>query len=479
MKRTKVGLATVLLVVLLTTVSAAEPAGEGCPKSAAYFELPCLLPTVVSAAPATTTLAPAVTTSTWTQPEWLGPKIGTGGWIATGALAGGWLALGLEGDVDTIQDVGDITQLIPGATGLGMALGTKDWKGARQWTWSLLLSGGTVNLLKATNEKYRPDATNLESFPSGHTQGSFFGAGYMLQRYGPKWGIPAMMLGAYTGYSRVQGQKHFADDVISGMSIALFSTWLLVEPADPERAARWRDLQRPRNYRFEWENADGKVLRNDVRVPKVEGTLLDFQLDEVADPQITASVGFDVRLGRHNIRTRFTPFEIRDVGTLSEDVRFGDTILPAGTEVASIYYLGDVRTRYAYELLPDSPFHVDLGGGLGWFDTLVQLFPDPGTSDPDLSEAERAEATASGFLPLLYGRLGYDCTRLIGIYGEVDFVDLSNSRFLDWTARLTFQINAAWDVSVGWRRVESDLDIDRVRNEVQREGFLTQIGYSF
>ena len=413
----------------------------------------------------------------YVPPNWAAGNPNWATWTTTGVFGVGWAALAADGDIETIEDVGDNTQFIPVLWGLGMALGAKDWKGSRQFVWSGLLSTGTIHLLKNTSDKYRPDASNTQSFPSGHTQASWFGAGFIMQRYGPKWGIPAMTMAAYTGYSRITAQKHFTDDVISGMSIALFSNFLLVEPADAERRERWADKDRPRNRRFELEVSDAEVGANTVQAPAGVGTVIDYQFDEVADPLVSASVAFDMVLKkRHNVKIRWSPFEIRDIGTLEEDTLFGETVFPAGSDIFSVYFFGDLRARYAWGFFPESSFDLQLGGGATLIDTSVELYPRMGGSiDEDAGERVRA----NGLLPLLYGYIGYDFTKLIGIYLEVDWVEVSSDSFLDAAFKLTFQITPKWDVAIGYRSVNDDLEVEDIKNKFERDGGLIHVAYSF
>jgi len=152
-------------------------------------------------------------------PNWLAGEPNTATWATTGVLLGGCAALAIDGDDETIESVGDLTQIVPPIAGMGVALGSKDWQGTRRYIYALLTSTAIVHWNKNTVDKYRPNASNTQSFPSGHTQASFAGAGFIQRRYGPKWGIPALAMATYTAYSRVRAQKHFTDDVISGMSI--------------------------------------------------------------------------------------------------------------------------------------------------------------------------------------------------------------------------------------------------------------------
>ena len=42
--------------------------------------------------------------------------------------------------------------------------------------------------------------------------------------------MPFYALAAFTGYSRVVADAHHVDDVLAGMSVALFSNWYWVKP---------------------------------------------------------------------------------------------------------------------------------------------------------------------------------------------------------------------------------------------------------
>ncbi len=56
------------------------------------------------------------------------------------------------------------------------------------------------------------------SFPSGHTSASFAGAVAILI-YNKKWGIPAVVLAALIGFTRLYLYVHFPTDVLAGALI--------------------------------------------------------------------------------------------------------------------------------------------------------------------------------------------------------------------------------------------------------------------
>ncbi len=77
--------------------------------------------------------------------------------------------------------------------------------------------------LKETVDKKRPNGHN-HSFPSGHTSDAAFGAAFVTRRYGWMYGVPAFMLTGFVGWSRVESQEHFPEDVIAGAAIGIVSS---------------------------------------------------------------------------------------------------------------------------------------------------------------------------------------------------------------------------------------------------------------
>ncbi len=88
----------------------------------------------------------------------------------------------------------------------------------------------TTAILKFAINKRRPDVSNLNSFPSGHTSTTFQSASFIQRRYGTKYGIPAYILAGLTGYSRINSNKHDLVDVVIGAIIGVTSTYLFTKP---------------------------------------------------------------------------------------------------------------------------------------------------------------------------------------------------------------------------------------------------------
>lgn len=88
-----------------------------------------------------------------------------------------------------------------------------------------LMLAGTY-LLKNTVRERRPDGSNYQSFPSGHTAQAFMAATFLSEEYGYryKW-MPyaAYSMAAGTGLLRMANNKHYICDVLVGAAIGILS----------------------------------------------------------------------------------------------------------------------------------------------------------------------------------------------------------------------------------------------------------------
>jgi membrane-associated phospholipid phosphatase len=128
--------------------------------------------------------------------------------------------------VGTTQKIGDVILFALPAATLGTSFIVGDEKGAWQFTKGLLLTTGVTYGLKLGINKQRPDMSNDNSFPSGHTSTVFHSAGYVHRRYGFKYAIPSYVLAGFTAASRVDSKKHDILDVVAGAAIGLGSNLL-------------------------------------------------------------------------------------------------------------------------------------------------------------------------------------------------------------------------------------------------------------
>jgi membrane-associated phospholipid phosphatase len=125
----------------------------------------------------------------------------------------------------------DYAQFAPAVSvyGLGM-IGMKAKHGLRDRTivmaTSHLIMAATVKTMKHTISVRRPDNSNNESFPSGHTATAFVGAHILFREYkdvSPWIGIGGYAVATATGTLRVVNRKHWVSDVVTGAGIGLFS----------------------------------------------------------------------------------------------------------------------------------------------------------------------------------------------------------------------------------------------------------------
>ena len=86
---------------------------------------------------------------------------------------------------------------------------------------SQLLSQIYVQAIKYTARRERPDGSNTQSFPSGHSASAFATATVLQRHYGWKVGVPATIAAAYVATARVHDNKHYLSDVIFGGAMGI------------------------------------------------------------------------------------------------------------------------------------------------------------------------------------------------------------------------------------------------------------------
>lgn len=87
---------------------------------------------------------------------------------------------------------------------------------------ALAATTATVAVLKAGTDRERPDGSNSNSFPSGHSANSFAAATVLDRRYGGVVSWVAYGLAGFVAASRVIGNHHWFSDVVAGAVIGRF-----------------------------------------------------------------------------------------------------------------------------------------------------------------------------------------------------------------------------------------------------------------
>jgi hypothetical protein len=133
-----------------------------------------------------------------------------------------------------INTSGDVFLFALPIAAVGSTLIIKDKEGSIQFLKGFVLNEAITFGLKLAIDKRRPDGSDINSFPSGHTSTTFQTATFIQKRYGIKYGIPAYLLAGYTGFTRIYSKKHYFLDVLAGAVIGIGSSYLFTTPYQKE-----------------------------------------------------------------------------------------------------------------------------------------------------------------------------------------------------------------------------------------------------
>jgi membrane-associated phospholipid phosphatase len=446
-------------------------------------------------------------------PDWIyyNPEMTTGGWIASGALTAAFIGIFTSGDEELMVHTGDILQLLVPTYGYALSAFEPTWEGAGQQTLVIGSQLATVGIVKGLAEKWRPDGSSQSSFPSGHTAGAFSGASYTMERYGPALGIPAVIGGLATGYSRINAQKHFTDDVLAGASTSLFYGLLWVsknqkplpvqpmmgngvyglrvklEASDPvyEEAIRvptWQEdkkvVKRRKDMisyvRYELEFGGVLINRNEVKSPRDTGTAFDMSkdFDDFSNPTTSAAGNINWVMDQvHELGFRFAPFEVRDEGRVTQTTNFGNKTYTAHTPMVSRYLMFTYDFRYRYEFVPKSDWQLKLGGMLSIQDFAIELAYSDGTSHERVSDLV--------LLPLLHAHVGYNISDDFLVYVEGEGISFGHDKSFEAIGKFQWNIDENWDIGLGYRYVARDIETDRLVNNLRMDQVILSAAYTW
>jgi len=112
-----------------------------------------------------------------------------------------------------------------------------------------IINGISTAALKTVAGRDRPDHSDNQSFPSGHTSASFCFASVIDSRLGHRWAIPAYSLAILTGLSRMESDKHWLSDVVMAAGLGMITGYSVSGHHDD-----WP-------YQKRWHHTDGRNPR--------------------------------------------------------------------------------------------------------------------------------------------------------------------------------------------------------------------------
>jgi PAP2 superfamily protein/uncharacterized protein DUF481 len=414
--------------------------------------------------------------------------------LGQGALPG-------QDDTGTLRRIGDILHIALPATAGATTVIKRDWDGTIQFG---TIFGATVATFAGTKRiirKDRPDASDARSFPSGHTAMSFSGSTFMLRRYGKKVGIPMMFTAGFVGFTRIKGQKHFADDVIAGAGIGVlynlafakrFPERVVLKPVNFQSGGAGMQMQidtnpqvtpptpnapavereRPR-FRIEFEYAALQPRSLKGRAPADTGSHLELDQDQRSFSP-TARFQFDWLFSDpHELSFYWAPYETRDFTKIYDGpLLFDGVVFNAGEETISRFRYDEILARYRYRLIDNQRVDFRLGGSLSFRETTATIVQEAS----DLS----AEVSHYEVLPLLNLRFQLYFHPKFSLISQTDAVYLSDDRYSASTQLgFNWRLNREWDFTFGYRGLWRKLENDNVSNRLRFDYYSVGIGYSF
>ncbi len=257
------------------------------------------------------------------------------------------------------------------------------------------------------------------------------------------------------------------------------SAWSIVPPYQSERRARWADLERDRLWRYEWEMTLSDIPQNQLQAPNGSGDVFTNPLLSSDEPWAAAHIGLERKIANcHYVMGIFSPWEIRSYGEFTTPTSIGGVILPANEQLRSRHLNFHFLTRYRYQLVDTERFAALVGAGLTAMYTKSEIFVVDDTNQPE-RRGLTAEADVTTFYPVAHVSLRFNPFWKLHLVAEGDYGSAGSSSYAEWTARLDVKISQKWNVGVGYREFESDIDESDLRNKFRRNGTAISASYSF
>lgn len=167
--------------------------------------------------------------------------------------------------------VDNITRYTPAAAVYGLdLLGVKAKHNVIDRSLMLLMSAviaqASVNGIKSLSHRARPNGSDNNSFPSGHTSFAFMSAEFLNQEYKDQsvwYGIGGYAIATGTGILRLYNNAHWVSDVVAGAGFGILSTKLtyLVYPYIKQKLFRGKPANVVLNPGFQNGNMSFSAIK--------------------------------------------------------------------------------------------------------------------------------------------------------------------------------------------------------------------------
>lgn len=131
---------------------------------------------------------------------------------------------------------------------------------------SAVIAQASVNGIKSLSHRARPNGSDNNSFPSGHTSFAFMSAEFLNQEYKDQsvwYGIGGYAIATGTGILRLYNNAHWISDVVAGAGFGILSTKLtyLVYPYIKQKLFRGKPANMVFNPSFQNGNMSFSAIK--------------------------------------------------------------------------------------------------------------------------------------------------------------------------------------------------------------------------
>jgi membrane-associated phospholipid phosphatase len=134
------------------------------------------------------------------------------------------------GGVQTWGHVSDALAIGLPLLAAGNAFGKGDSEGVKELTYTLGATLAATTALKSLIHEQRPDGSDNDSFPSGHTAIAFAAARFIDKRYASEASPYLYAAAGLAAFTRVKADKHYAKDVLVGAGLGYAAAEYFTRP---------------------------------------------------------------------------------------------------------------------------------------------------------------------------------------------------------------------------------------------------------